>query len=115
MNGMPFFQALLFGVAALAALGLLVGYRTRLMTIVVWVLLLSLHMRNPLVNGAESPMLRMLLFWGMLLPLGAYWSVDRAKRPRSRGCRRASCRRPPLACSCRSPSLLVHRHPEVGP
>ena len=80
MNGMPFFQALLFGVAALAALGLLVGYRTRLMTIVVWVLLLSLHMRNPLVNGAESPMLRMLLFWGMLLPLGAYWSVDRAKK-----------------------------------
>ncbi|MEJ7815281.1 MAG: HTTM domain-containing protein [Rubrobacter sp.] len=26
-----------------------------------------------------SPMLRMLLFWGMLLPLGAYWSVDRTR------------------------------------
>src|SRR5215210_4821337 len=34
MNRQPFFQMLLFGVAALAALGLLVGYRTRLMTIV---------------------------------------------------------------------------------
>jgi hypothetical protein len=42
MNGQPFFQALLFGAAALAALGLLLGYRTRLMTIVVWVLMLSI-------------------------------------------------------------------------
>src|ERR687898_1796427 len=79
MNGGSFFQALLFGVGALAALGMLVGYRTRLMTFVVWVVLLSIHVRNPLVNGSESLLLRMLLFWGMLLPLGAYWSVDRAR------------------------------------
>ena len=79
MNGGALFQALLFAVAALAAFGMLVGYRTRLMTFIVWVLLLSIQLRNPLVNGSESPMLRMLLFWGMLLPLGAYWSVDRAR------------------------------------
>jgi hypothetical protein len=79
INGGSFFQALLFGVAALAALGMLVGYRTRLMTFVVWILLLSIQVRNPLVNGSESLLLRMLLFWGMLLPLGAYWSVDRAR------------------------------------
>src|ERR671912_1304474 len=79
MNGGSYFQALLFGVAALAALGMLVGYRTRLATFAVWALLLSFQLRNPLVNGAESPMLHMLLFWGMLLPLGAYWSVDRAR------------------------------------
>ena len=79
MNGGPFFQALLFGVATLAALGMLVGYRTRFMIFVVWVLLLSIQIRNPLVNGSESLLLRMLLFWGMLLPLGAYWSVDRAR------------------------------------
>ena len=79
MNGGALFQALLFGVAALAAFGMLLGYRTRLMTFVVWVLLLSIQLRNPMLNGSESPMLRMLLFWGMLLPLGAYWSVDRAR------------------------------------
>ena len=79
MNGGRLFQALLFGVAALAAFGMLVGYRTRLMTFVVWALLLSIQLRNPLLNGSESPMLRMLFFWGMLLPLGAYWSVDRAR------------------------------------
>ncbi len=79
MNGGRLFQALLFGVAAFAAFGMLVGYRTRLMTFVVWVLLLSIQLRNPLLNGSESPLLRMLFFWGMLLPLGAYWSVDRAR------------------------------------
>ena len=78
MNGQPFFQAMLFCVAALAAIGLLFGYRTRLMTVVVWVLLISIQWRNPLVTGADGPFLRLLLFWGMFLPLGAYWSVDRA-------------------------------------
>ena len=77
MNGGFFFQALLFGVATLAALALIVGYRTRLMTIVVWVVLLSIQWRNPLLSGAGEPFLRVLLFWGMFLPLGAYWSVDR--------------------------------------
>ena len=78
INGQPFFQALLFGAAALAALGMLAGYRTRLMTIIVWALLLSIQWRNPLVLGAGDILLHLLLFWGILLPLGAYWSVDRA-------------------------------------
>jgi len=77
MNGYPLFQALLFGVAALAALGLLVGYRTRLMTVIVWVLLLSIQWRNPLVISSGDILLHLLLFWGMFLPLGACWSVDR--------------------------------------
>src|ERR687898_121730 len=58
MNGGPSFQPLLFGVAVLAALGMLVGYRTRLLTFVVWVLLLSIQFRNPLINGSESVLLR---------------------------------------------------------
>jgi hypothetical protein len=79
LNGQPFFQALLFAVGMLAALGVLVGYRTRLMVFVVWVVLLSVQVRNPLVNGSESPFLRMLYFWAILLPLGACWSVDRVR------------------------------------
>lgn len=78
MNGELFFQALLFIVAALAALALLVGYRTRLMTIIVWVLVLSIQWRNPLVLNDGDTLLRVLLFWGVFLPLGACWSVDRA-------------------------------------
>jgi len=78
MNGETFFQALLFGITALAALALLVGYRTRLMTAIVWVALLSIQYRNPLVMTSGDTLLRMLLFWSMFLPLGAHWSVDRA-------------------------------------
>lgn len=81
MNGEAFFQVLLFSTAALASLGMLIGYRTRLMTIIVWVLILSIQFRNPLVGGADGPLLRLLLFWGMFLPLGAYWSVDRTLKP----------------------------------
>ena len=77
MEGKPFFQTLLFGITALAALMLLVGYRTRLMTFIVWVMLVSIGYRNPLVGASSDTLLRMLFFWGMFLPLGAHWSVDR--------------------------------------
>ena len=43
LNGEALFQALLFGIAMLEALGILVGYRRRLMTFVAWVSLLSIH------------------------------------------------------------------------
>lgn len=76
MNDTTFFQAVLFGVAVLASLAMLVGYRTRLMVIVVWVLMLSIQVRNPFVNSSADDLLRLLLFWSMFLPLGAYWSVD---------------------------------------
>jgi hypothetical protein len=79
MSGTAFVQALLFGIAAVAALGMLVGYRTTLMTIVVWVLMLSIQVRNPFVGSSGDDLLRLVLFWSMFLPLGAYWSVDRLR------------------------------------
>lgn len=75
-NGTPEFQSLLFFVAALCALALLVGYKTRLSTIFSWILLISLHARNPLVLQGGDGVLRVLLFWSMFLPLGSCWSVD---------------------------------------
>ena len=76
VSGSVAVQALLFAVAGAAALALAVGYRTRTATVVSWLLLVSLHARNPVVlNGGDS-MLQRLLFWSMFLPLGARWSVD---------------------------------------
>ena len=80
VNGEALFQALLFGVTALAAIGMIVGYRTRLSTIIVWVLVISVQWRNPLLLNAGDTLLRLLLFWAMFLPLGAYWSVDRWRK-----------------------------------
>jgi hypothetical protein len=78
MNGKPAFQAVVFVATGVAALGMLLGYRTRLMTILVWVLIISIQWRNPLILNSGDVLLRVLLFWGMFLPLGACWSVDRA-------------------------------------
>jgi hypothetical protein len=78
--GEPWAVALLFVVAGAFALALLVGYRTRLVTAVSWVLLLSLHARNPMLLNSGDSLLRMLLFWSFFLPLGARWSVDAVRR-----------------------------------
>lgn len=72
-------QALMFVVGAVAAVALLAGYRTRVASVVVWVALLSIQQRNPLILTSGDILLRMLLFWAMFLPLGAIWSVDRLR------------------------------------
>lgn len=73
-------QAALFCAAGVLALALTVGYRTRLATAGSWFLLVSLQNRNPMVLYGADQLLRMLLFWSIFLPLGACWSVDRARR-----------------------------------
>ena len=88
MNGTTFFQGLIFGVTAVAALAMLVGYQTRLMTFVVWLLMLSIHARNLYVISGGDILLRLLLFWSMFLPLGAYWSVDRLRSAPQPGSKR---------------------------
>lgn len=76
LSGAAWFQALLFALAGVFAVALVLGYRTRTVTFVSWVLLLSLHGRNALVLNSGDTLLRMLLLWGMFLPLGARWSID---------------------------------------
>ena len=76
VSGAAWGQGLLFLLAGAVALALVVGYRTRTATAVTWVLLVSLHMRNPMVLNAGDTLLRMLLFWAMFLPLGDRWAVD---------------------------------------
>lgn len=69
-------QSVLFIFAGLCAVGLLLGYRTRLMTVLSWAFLVSLHNRNPMIIDAGDVLLRLLLFWSMFLPLGAVYSLD---------------------------------------
>ena len=74
-HGSSLFQAMLFLVAAIAAFALMLGYRSRLASVVSWVLLFSLQTRNPLVNNGGDMLLRALLFWAMFLPLDQCWSL----------------------------------------
>ena len=80
LSGAPGVQALLLALAGAAALALTVGYRTRLATFLSWVLLASLHARNPMLQYGADHLLRMLLLWSMFLPLGSRWSLDQLRR-----------------------------------
>ncbi len=79
MSGDLAIQALLLTLAGAAAMALLVGFRTRFATVFLWVFFVSLHVRNPFVLSNADTLLRLLFFWAMFLPLGSYWSVDRAR------------------------------------
>ena len=83
------YQALLFALAAAFAVALCIGYETRLATVASWLMLVSLHNRVPLVLGGADNLARLLLFWGMFLPLGAAWSVD-AWMAKRKGIRRST-------------------------
>ncbi len=76
LGGSAASQALLFLFAALAAVAVLVGYRTRWAVIISWVLLVSLHARNPLLLNGGDVLLRLLLCWSIFLPLNSWWAID---------------------------------------
>src|SRR5262245_25220903 len=63
LHGSAAYVALLFGLSALAALALLLGWQTRAATIVSWVLLISLQTRNDLMLNGGDVLLRLMLFW----------------------------------------------------
>lgn len=77
LSGTALVQVLLFVLAMVFGLMMLVGYRTKLATIVSWVLLISLQNRNPIILHNGDLLLRMLLFWAMFLPLNSHFSLDR--------------------------------------
>ncbi len=75
-NDNHYLQMALFGINILCVLCLLVGYRTRLFTVLVWIFLISIHNRTPLTMQAGDHLLRMLVFWGIFLPWGHLFSMD---------------------------------------
>ncbi len=78
-SGAPAFAKAVFGACALAATAMLVGWRTRAATVATWVLFCSIVSRNEMILQGSDTVLRVFLFWAMFLPLGAVWSVDRAR------------------------------------
>jgi len=80
MSGSCLFQALLFCLLTVFTIGLLLGWRTRLCTILVWILLSSFHNRNYFLLGAEDKLLHILFFWFLFLPWGACYSIDSQRK-----------------------------------
>jgi predicted DCC family thiol-disulfide oxidoreductase YuxK len=74
----PLLSVVLVGLAFVSAFFLIVGYQTRVFAIVSWILLMSLHLQNPIILQGGDTLMRVLLFWALFLPLGARYSVDAA-------------------------------------
>lgn len=69
-------QLILFIFHFIFALGVLFGYRTRLSTLLTWLLTISLHNRNIFILQSGDDLLRMVLFWGLFLPWSEVYSLD---------------------------------------
>ena len=65
---------------AVVALLLLVGWQTRLMSILNLILLVSVVNRNQLVVTGADGVMQALAFWSIFLPLGRYYALDVRRR-----------------------------------
>jgi Vitamin K-dependent gamma-carboxylase len=75
--------AIVYFLLYIAALMLIVGFRTRLAAFVVFVCLISFGRRNPWVLNSGDLLVFVLSFYAMLMPSGEGFSVDRWLRDRS--------------------------------
>ncbi|PBQ33505.1 hypothetical protein CNR22_17555 [Sphingobacteriaceae bacterium] len=75
-NGSYAFEVILFALHFVFALCLLVGFKTRFFTLLVWLMTISLHNRNLFVLQAGDDLLRLVLMWGIFLPWQSFYAVD---------------------------------------
>lgn len=78
LHGSVEFQAAIFILHGFFAFLLLAGYRTRLVTIILWVLATSLTYRNVNIIYRGDLFICVLTFWSIFLPLNARFSIDAA-------------------------------------
>lgn len=75
-TGSALVAGLFFAATAIAAICFSLGYRTLVSNIVLCVLVTSIQIRNPLILNAGDHIVRVLLLWFLVLPIGA-WGLDR--------------------------------------
>ena len=74
-------ELFLFCIQGVFAIFLLLGFKTRLSTFIVWLLYISLHNRNLFILQSGDDLLRLTLLWGIFLPWQAYYSIDARGTP----------------------------------
>lgn len=83
LSGSRDYLILLFLIHAVIAMLLLLGWRTRLMTVLCYIMAVSLQNRNFLILNGGDNWMRIVLFWAMFLPWGDRFSLD--SRPEKEG------------------------------
>ena len=77
-NGSFLFASVMFGIHLLFGLMLVFGYKTRWAMIGAFIMTVSVHNRNWLVNNGGDDVLRAILFLSIFLPLNRCFSIDSA-------------------------------------
>ena len=77
ISGSIYWQIVLFVINAICIVLLIVGYRTRLFTFICWVFLTSMQNRNPFILQGGDDLLRLILLWGMFLPWGERYTINK--------------------------------------
>lgn len=81
----PTSARVVFGLTLASAVGLTLGWRTKLMSILFYFGMLSVHHRNILTASGADSLLMCLAFCLMLSPCGAAYSLDARREARKRG------------------------------
>jgi hypothetical protein len=80
--GSDAFTAVVYWLLVASSVGLVLGYRTRLASVVAFIGVVSLYRRNPAVFQGGDQALRVFSFYFMFAPAGAALSLDRWRRAR---------------------------------
>lgn len=78
--GTTWLAIVFFLVWILVLIALLLGYRARLMTILNFIIILSVHERNSYILTSADTVMRVMSFWMMFAPIAHYYSVDALRR-----------------------------------
>ncbi len=76
ISGSVIWVGIVFAIAIALALAVAIGWRTRITTVLLWLVMLSIQHRNPWLWDHRDALYSIALLNGMLLPWGAVWSFD---------------------------------------
>lgn len=79
-NGSTLFASCMFLIQLIFGLMLVIGFKTRWAMIGAYLMAVSVHNRNWLVNNGGDDIMRAVLFISIFLPLDKYFSIDSALR-----------------------------------
>ena len=70
-------QMVLFGLTMFCAVMVMIGYRTKIFLIFLYILLISIQVRNPQVTHGGDTIVKLIVFFAIFLPVNARYAVDK--------------------------------------